>query len=222
MKKELMIIDDQKLIREGLKCILEKNNINVIGVADNCSEALRQANSNQPSVVLINLDMNENDKFKGIEQLKNTFPKAKIIVLTYYGNVFDIKAALLSGASGCLLFSSTFDELQNAISQVLSNTVFLGIQIKNLVLADYLAGEKNVQHFNHGISNREKEIIKCIGKGYSTREISEKLFISPKTVGTHKQNIIKKLKMKSSAALLKFALTFDTYDSKELKKSKSE
>ncbi len=201
-----MIVDDHKLFRESLTYLLQSNDIDVTDSVKNGNEALEKARINKPDIILMDIGMDEINGIDATEKIKKELNDIKIIGLSMHSNLSYIKGLLANGASGYLLKSCSFNELKAAMLSVLNGTIYLGEEITNLVLSDYLDNEKHPKNNNLGLSDREIEILTLTGKGYSTREIAEKLFICVKTVGTHKQNIMKKLDLKKSADLLKFAM----------------
>lgn len=204
---KILIADDHQLFREGIaKLISNDSEIEVLAEAENGEEAIKLASKFKPDVILMDIGM---PKLNGIEatiQLKEHNPEIKIISLSMHAEKEYIKDILDAGASGYLLKSCTYSQLTEAIKSVFKGGKYLSEEVTEIVLHDYLKKDKEDSEDEQILSKRELEILKLYAEGCSSREISEQLFISIKTVGTHKQHILKKLDLKTNADMVKYAL----------------
>ncbi|PIY32198.1 MAG: DNA-binding response regulator, partial [Bacteroidetes bacterium CG_4_10_14_3_um_filter_42_6] len=138
--------------------------------------------------------------------LQTEAPKTKVIALTMHSEKHFIKGMLEAGACGYLFKNCAYDELIDAINTVYAGKKYLSDDITEFIIHDYIGKPKNKQEDDPQLSAREMEILKLIADGKTSREISELLFVSIKTIGTHKQNILNKLNMNSTADLVKYAI----------------
>lgn len=133
-------------------------------------------------------------------------PQIKVVAVSMHSDKQYVKGILEAGADGYLLKNCTYRQLTDAIQSVYAGKKYLSEDITELVINGYLDPTKSDSDKHSLLSEREMEIFKLFAEGESTREISEKLFISVKTVGTHKQHILEKLDLKSNADMVKYAL----------------
>lgn len=207
MKIKILVVDDHQLFREGLVNLLFSTpDIEVIAQAENGEDAIKKARHFKPEVILIDIAMPKMNGIEATRELKKEMPEIKIIAVSMHSDKQYVKGILEAGADGYLLKNCTYRQLTDAIKTVYSGKKFLSEDITELVINGYLDPSKSeIDNFSQ-LSEREKEIFMLFAEGKSTREIGEKLFISVKTVGTHKQHILEKLKLKTNADIVKFAL----------------
>lgn len=207
MKIKIIIADDHQLFREGLINLLQSaENIQVIAEAKDGEDTLEKVKAFNPDVLLVDIAM---PKLNGIEvtrQLKVQQPDVKIIAVSMHTDKQYVRGMLEAGADGYLLKNCTYRQLTDAISSVFHGKKFLSEDITEIVIQGYLHGSGEEANGYSQLSEREKEIFKLFAEGKSTREIGEELFISVKTVGTHKQNILEKLELKTNSDMVKYAL----------------
>ena len=208
----VILADDHRLIRQGIKKILsEFPYIKVIGEAGDGSELLEILKKSTPDLVILDIRMPHLDGIETSVKIKHNFPQIKILFLTMYGEREYLDRAISTGAEGYLLKSDVATELENAITAIMRGSHYISPLIyKNLDLADLLF-KKNRDHLakkfaNSSISPREREIIKLIVEGNTSRQIGEELFISKRTVHRHRDNIMKKLGLRKTTGLIKYAI----------------
>lgn len=207
MKIKVLIADDHQLFREGLVNLLSsKPNIEVVAQADNGEQAFEMAKKHKPNVVLLDIAMPKMNGIETTRELKRALPKIKIIAVSMHSAKQYVKGILEAGADGYLLKSGTYHQLTAAIQSVHAGKKFLSEDITELVLNDYLYSSNSDSDEYAMLSDREKEIFLLFVQGKSAREIGEKLFISVKTVGTHKHHIFEKLNLESNTDMVKFAI----------------
>lgn len=207
MTINVLIADDHQLFREGLVNLLSSApDIKVIGQAKDGKDAIAKATELKPDLLLIDINMPHMNGIEATKVLKEKLPDLKIIAVSMHSDKQYVKGVLEAGADGYLLKNCTYKQLTEAILSVQSGKKILSEDITELVIKGYLEPAEAGPEGLDELSEREMEILKLFAEGKSTREISDKLFISVKTVGTHKQHILSKLNLKNSTDIIKFAL----------------
>ncbi|GAB4294537.1 MAG: response regulator transcription factor [Myxococcota bacterium] len=204
----ILIADDHKIMREGLKSLIDKQgDLEVVGEAENGREAVKLAEKLVPDIVLMDVAMPDLNGAEATKRLLAVQPNLKVLALSMHSDKMFVLNMLKAGAMGYLLKDCAFEELENAIRTVVSKKVYLSPQIAHIVVDDWKCNpEKAGGESVLPLSDREKEILQLLAEGKSTREIAAKLYVSIKTVDTHRRNIMEKLKVKSVAELTKIAI----------------
>jgi two-component system, NarL family, response regulator NreC len=208
-KKGVLIVDDQTLIREGLRLMLSSlPDLEVVGEAGDGREAIRVAENLSPNLILMDLSMPRMGGVEAIREIKKSRPKIKILALTVNDSEEHVAAALQAGADGYVLKDSTREELLRAIQYVLVGKKVLSPSIVEKVIEGYLSGKKPgpPQTRWDTLTNRQKEILKLIGEGYTNKKIADYLCISTNTAEKHRSNLMEKLNLHSVAALTSYAI----------------
>ena len=182
------------------------DDIEVIAQAKDGQETIDKARKLQPDVILIDIGMPVMNGIDATRILKEENRSLKIIAVSMHSDRQFVKGILEAGADGYLLKNCTYRQLIEAVHSVMSGKKYLSDEITGMIIQGYLEPSDYDKDGNEELSGRETEILKLYAEGKSTREISEKLFISVKTVGTHKQHILDKLKLNSNADIVKYAL----------------
>ncbi|NOR73942.1 MAG: response regulator [Draconibacterium sp.] len=207
MKIKVLVTDDHQLFREGLVNLLfSAPDIEVVAQAVDGMDAIKKVSHFKPDVLLIDIAMPNMNGIEATREIKEKMPEIKIIALSMHSEKQYVKGILEAGADGYLLKNSTYQQLTDAIKSVHAGKKYLSTDITTMIINGYLEPSKNDSEGISTLSKREKEIFILYAEGKSTREISEKLFISVKTVGTHKQHILEKLNLKSNSDLIKYAI----------------
>jgi DNA-binding NarL/FixJ family response regulator len=207
MTTKVLIADDHQLFREGLVNLLSSApDVEVIGEAEDGKDAIEKAMKLKPDVLLIDIGMPHMNGIEATRVLKKDFRELKIIAVSMHSDRQFVKGILEAGADGYLLKNCTYRQLIDAIDSVKSGKKYLSDDITEMIIKGYLDPAETETETYTELSEREMEILKLYAEGKSTREISEKLFISVKTVGTHKQHILEKLGLKTNADMVKYAI----------------
>lgn len=206
----ILLVDDHAVVRMGLKMLLNTNpEMEVVGEASEGNEGIQKALELLPNVVVMDLSMpHGKDGLSATSELKKLMPEVNILILTMHDDEEYLFRAIQAGASGCILKSAPHIELLGAISDVSKGNAYLHPSATKRLMEEYLGSMKNghaPDSFNL-LSDREKEVLTLIAKGFSNKEIAEQLVISVKTVETHKGNLMEKLQMKTRPELVEFAL----------------
>jgi len=205
---KLMIAEDQAIILHSLMILLNSlQNIEVIGTALNGVELMALLEKDKPDVILMDINM---PKMNGIEATKiidAKMPWVKVIALSMYDHPVYIKKMFKSGAKGFVSKNATKMELGKAIEMVYHGDIYISEEISRILLREYSNTSDSDENADYtSLTSREIEIIQLLADGLYTKEIAEKLFISDKTVERHKTNILKKLKLRNTAQLVKVAI----------------
>ena len=210
-KITILIADDHKIFRQGLTELLNKeHNMLVIGDAGNGKEVFEFLGSQGVDVVLMDIDMGEGE-IGGIDltaAIVKLYPETKILALSMHGDKNYIVKMLEAGATGYILKNAGKEEMINAIQTVANGNTYFSSQVSAKLLEQIInptTAKKNKSDGNL-LTDREIEVLKLIADEYSNPEIAEKLFISIRTVDTHRRNLLDKLGAKNTAGLVKYAI----------------
>jgi two-component system, NarL family, response regulator NreC len=206
---KILLVDDHAVVRSGLKMLLNTNpEMEVIGEASEGNEGIKKALKLKPNVVVMDLSMpHGKDGLSATGELKKQMPEVNILILTMHDDEEYLFRAVQAGASGCILKSAPHDELMSAIESVANGNAYLHPAATKRLMEEYLGSLKTGTNDTYNLlSDREKEVLTLIAKGYSNKEIAEQLVISVKTVETHKGNLMEKLQMKTRPELVEFAV----------------
>ena len=208
MSTRVLIADDHKIVREGLKALIDKQeSMQVVAEADNGLEAVRLARKLQPDVVIMDLGMPQMNGIEATREVTAHEPGIKVIALSMHSDKRFVLQMIKAGASGYVLKDSAFEELITAIKTVVSNQSYLSPKITDVVIKDYVQtlSKGDVSAFSV-LTAREREVLQLLAEGRSTKEIAASLSVSVKTVETHRQQIMSKLNIHSVAELIKYAI----------------
>ena len=204
----VLIVDDHAILRDGIKSALKiEPSINIIGEAENGLEAIRLSSELKPNIILMDINMPEMDGIKASKKIKNTHPAIKIIILTMFDNRQFIIDSLSSGIDGYIFKMAKIQELVKAIRTVFAGDVYFDPEVTEIanqhLNESFSSSDRND---TADITTREREIITHIAKGLTVNEIADILSISYSTVKNHRHNILRKLNLKNSAELVRFAI----------------
>lgn len=206
----ILLVEDHTLVREALASLLALDSqVRVIGAAGNGTDALRLITTLQPDIVLLDLSMPGIHGTEIIRQVRLSHPAVKCLVLTVHMSEPIIRSALQAGAAGYLLKESSYAELKTAIHSVAQGQIFLSPMIADKVLSGYLGkqspfpGEETPWQ---RLSVREREVLKLVAEGGTSKEIAECLCIGVRTVEKHRASLMMKLNLKTTAALTAYAI----------------
>lgn len=204
----VLLADDHKIIRDGLRALLEKQvGITVIAEAANGRAAVQLTQELMPDIVVMDLSMPDLNGIEATRQIREKLPAVRIVALSMHSDKRFVIQILRAGASGYLLKDCAFEELAIAIRAVAANHTYLSPPMADLVLKDYLRQlPKSDPSAFSVLTNREREIVQMIAEGKSTKEIASLLGVSVKTVETHRQRTMEKLEINNIADLVKYAI----------------
>ncbi|MCD6430625.1 MAG: response regulator transcription factor [Deltaproteobacteria bacterium] len=205
---KIVLADDHAMLRQGIKKIIEEeDNLEVVGEVNDGLELIDFLNNNRANLVLLDISMPNVRGIEAITEVRRAQPGVKVLMLTMHNNKEYLYAAISAGADGYLLKENSDDELLSAIDQVMHGETY----ISSTLAADFSEDlmkfyRKNKKlPFEH-LTNREREVLKMVAEGNTSREIGDLLYISLRTVEHHRANIMRKMKFRSVADLIKYAL----------------
>jgi DNA-binding NarL/FixJ family response regulator len=202
----VMVVDDHPVWRDGLKADLERlGAATVVSEAADGGEAIDRARDAMPEVILMDLRLPTVDGVEATRMIVEESPHVRVLVVSASGEEADVLEAVKAGAAGYLLKSATAEEITDAVQRIHAGEPVFTPSLAGLVLAEFrrVAGKEPTEPV---LTARENEILKLVAKGYSYREIAEKLFISVKTVQNHVQNILTKLQLRRRYELMRYAI----------------
>lgn len=207
----LFIVDDHKIMRDGLRAILRDNSdLMIVGEAANGQELLDKLPTTPTDVVLLDMHMPVLDGLATTTELRKHFPGVRVLMLSMLEQERTIGQVLDAGADGYVLKNSDRTELVAAVHTVAMGKQFLCSALGLSMLRKVLAIADNTPDTEQGtacnLSVREREILQLIATGLTNQEIADKIFSSKRTIETHRQNIIEKTNAKNTAALIKYAM----------------
>lgn len=205
----LLVADDHQMFRAGISNLLRtEEGFEIIGGASNGEEAVQMAVELQPDVVLMDIHLPKLDGISATQKITEAFPNMKILALTSSEEENYVVGMIRSGAKGYILKDAPIDELVLAIKTLAKGSSYFAKEISATIFA-LLDRAEVVPTFKQKakrleITGRELEVLQCIAEELSNKEIAAKLFISPRTVETHRRNLIQKLRVKNTAGLVRF------------------
>jgi len=213
---KVLIADDHELIRNGIKdMLLTSEEFKLVGEAEDGQEAIELSKKYSPDILIMDIAMPNVSGLEATETIKAEFPDIKILILTMHEDEEYIIRMYEAGASGYILKNAKMPELLDAIKTIAKGDFYFnnevtqimlkGMQEKNRESAKPSSFEKDASV----LTDREIEIVKLIADGLSNKEIAEHLFISVRTVETHRKNLMKKIKVKNTAEIIKFAIHYE-------------
>jgi two-component system response regulator NreC len=202
----VLIADDHIIVRSGLRLLLEAEpDIDVVGEALDGEEALKLVEEHLPNVVLMDIAMPGMNGLEATQRIKAKWPQVQVLVLTMHRSDEYFFEMLKAGASGYILKGAETSDLIHAVRVVGRGEVYLYPSMAQKLVRDYV----NILHWEEEtgslLSPREKEIMRLLSEGCSTKEIAEKLVISPSTVHSHQNNLMKKLGLNNRHELIQYA-----------------
>jgi DNA-binding NarL/FixJ family response regulator len=206
-KISVFIADDHKIVRVGLRGMLSfQPDITVVGEADNGHDVLEAAGKQVIDVILMDLDMGATSGIDTTRQIKASYPDIKIIGITMHEEQQRIIAMLQAGASGYLLKNTGPEHLVAAIRAVIDGKSYFSPEVSVTLLSVFTQAQRPNNQNLHSLTQRETEVLRMIAQELSNQEIADRLFISVRTVDTHRRNILEKIQAKNTAGMVKYAI----------------
>jgi two-component system response regulator NreC len=209
----IVLADDHKIVRDGLRSMLaDESGMQVVAEAEDGRTAVRLAHDLSPDVVVMDVGMPELNGIDACRQISNQLPHVKVVALSMHSDRHFVQEMLKAGASGYLLKDCAFDELAKAIRSVVANGTYLCPAVAGVVVHDYVRrldvpdSPKSSRAASEVLTAREREVLQLLAEGKSTKQVAATLFVSVKTVETHRHQVMEKLDLHSLAELTKYAI----------------
>jgi DNA-binding NarL/FixJ family response regulator len=210
----VLLVDDHVLVRAGIRSLLEAiGGIDVVAEADNGAEALVLVGLHQPDVVLMDVAMNVMNGLDATIEIKRRFPQMKVMILSMYINEAYVEQALRAGASGYLLKDAATAEIARALTSVARDEIYLCPRVSKQLVESYLkrgpvTPEESRAEASEEIqlTARQREILRNIAEGETTKQIAHRLGISPKTVEAHRAQLMERLDIRDVPGLVRYAI----------------
>jgi DNA-binding NarL/FixJ family response regulator len=208
MTVRILIADDHKILREGLRFLLEKQStFTVVGEAEDGLSALEGVKKLVPDIAILDIGMPGLNGIETTRKIRSEMAQTRVIALSMHVDRRFVMGVLEAGANGYLLKDSAFTELVTAVTAVAKGKMYLSPSIAETVVKSTLEKSgRGEQGSIVRLSGREREVLQMIAEGKSTKEIAFKLFVSTKTVETHRKQIMDKLNIHTVAGLTKYAI----------------
>lgn len=209
-KIEVLLVDDHAVLRAGLRMLLDAQpDMSVVGEAANGEEALEKVMKLQPDIVLMDITMAGMGGLLATQEIKKKCPEVKVLVLTMHDDEGYLRQFLQAGASGYVLKKAADTELTAAIRAVQQDDVYIYPSMARVIVDGYLhKGSQPVEGSDayERLTRREQEVLRFIAQGHTNQETAERLFVSVKTIETHRAHIMEKLKLRNRAELVRYAI----------------
>jgi len=203
---KIAITDDHPMVLKGIQTMLaDTKEVQITGIYNNASETFENIEKDNPDILLLDINLPDMNGIDVCKKLKKNNNLLEVIAISNFDEITFVKRMLNSGASGYLLKNTDKVELLEAFKSVLSGEQYLQKDIQKKLLNQTLGKKTNNSLFTK-LTRREEDVLQAISEELTTKEISEKLFISPKTVETHRMNLMSKLGAKNSVGIIKIAM----------------
>jgi DNA-binding NarL/FixJ family response regulator len=208
MAIKVLIVDDHRITREGIRSMLEREpDMQVLGEAEDGRAATRMARELGPDIIVMDVCMPDMNGILATSVILSEFPKIKVLALSMLADTRVVSNMLRAGASGYLIKDCSFKELVRAIRMVIANRTYLSPGIMDVVVKDYVRPpDYSDSPSSSNLTIRESEVLQLVAEGHSTSQIAKSLYLSVKTIETHRQKILAKINTKGIAGLTKYAI----------------
>ncbi len=218
-KIKILLVDDHKIVRDGIKVLLQDaTDIEVVGEAENGKHALEKLTEFTPDLMMIDINMPVMNGIECSREVVKKYPSVKILALTMLNEQEHIKNMIAVGAGGYVLKTSGLEELVKAIKTVSSGENYFSDEVKNIIMMNMVKKKTHVSKISGEripLTSRERDVLEYIVKEFTNQEIAEKLFISVRTVDAHRRNLLEKTGSRNTAGLVKYAIENNLYSGEE-------
>ena len=202
----IVLADDHNVVRHGLRLTLQELGFEVIGEASDGLEAIQLVEELKPDILLCDLMMGSMNGLEVARRVSNRHPKVGIVILSMYSDESYVVESLRAGAKGYVLKDCSGEELQQAITQVSKGKHYLGSYLSERAIEAYVRkANSGIQDPFDTLSSREREILQLVAQGMTSKDIAERLIVSPRTVDAHRSKLMHKLSLHSRSDVIRFA-----------------
>jgi len=207
-KTKIIIVDDHPIVRQGLtELINSEDDLLVCGQAEDAHEAMKNIKKLNPDLAVVDISLKETSGMELIKDIKAQYPHMPVLALSMHDELLYAERALRAGAAGYVMKQEATENVIAAIRKVLTGQLYISEKMSEKMVRKLVGGKAELTASPvDSLSDRELEVFLLIGQGYSTRQISEKLFLSNKTIETYRAHIKEKLNLADSAELLQYAI----------------
>ncbi len=212
MKKiKILFADDHTIVRDGLRLLFKSEpQFTIVGEASNGVEALDLVAKHKPDVAVLDISMPKLNGIEATKIIKDKYPDTKVLILTIHENEEYIQQMILAGADGYVVKNAEKKEIFDGVRSVAQNETFFSPTVSKVLLEGLIKRTRNketIENDNYNkLTKREMEVFQLIAEGLTSKEISQKLFLSISTVNSHRMNIMKKLDIHDIASFVKYAI----------------
>jgi DNA-binding NarL/FixJ family response regulator len=209
MSIRIVLADDHRIIREGLRALLERETgFEVVGEASEGVGLVKLALQLRPDVVVTDLAMPGMNGLEAIRRIRDEAPAVQVLCLSVHDEDRMVLAGIDAGAAGYLLKDSSFDELAVAIRKVMLRQIYLSPGLTGIVVEGYRSRASSITSSSafSQLTARERQVAQLLSEGHSTAQVAHRLHVSTKTIATHRENILHKLHIGSIAELTRYAI----------------
>jgi len=216
-QKSVLIVDDHPLFREGLKTIIERDKrFKVVAEAENGFKGLKMAKQHKPDLAIVDISLPDISGIELTRDIRNLLPDTRILIVSMHSKIDYIAEAFQAGATGYVVKESATEKLLKGLEAVLKGDYFLDSSVSHQVVENLMnlpVKEAKITNSEYSaLTPREQEITRLLAEGLPTKNVAERLFISPKTVENHRANIMKKLNLHSTMELVRYAIKLGLVD----------
>lgn len=208
MKTKIYVVDDHSLVRKGLIAMINaETDMEVVGEGDDCAVATSAILRIKPDLIIVDISLRGNNGIELIKNVKAVEPAIQVLVLSMHDESIYALRVLRAGAQAYVMKQDLATAVLDAIRRVRKGQLYVSDTVASQMLNRYAKGDKPENHSPvAGLSDRELEVLSLIGAGISTREISERLRVSVKTIETHRRHLKQKLNLKTNSQLVQFCV----------------
>lgn len=208
MATTVLLADDHKIVRDGLRALLERqDDMDVVGEAENGRDAVRLARDLSPSIIVMDISMPDLNGVEATRQVCRRCPDTRVMALSVHADRRFVTEMLKAGASGYLLKDSAFEDLVAGIRTIMEGHTYLCPRVADAVVEGHVrAPATEAAPGGSVLTPREREVLQLLTEGHGTKQIAHRLHVSTKTIDTHRQHIMDKLDMHNVAELTKYAI----------------
>ena len=207
-KANILIVDDHPIVRQGLRELVNhENDLIVCGQAEDANQAMKAVKELKPDIVIVDISLKETSGMELIKDLNVQYPKLPVLALSMHDESLYAERVLRAGAKGYIMKAEATEKVIMAIRKILSGEIYISDKMASKMMRKLVGSSSEINASPvELLSDRELEVFQLIGKGFGTRQIAERLYLSIKTIETYRAHIKEKLNLADSATLLRYAI----------------